>query len=215
MADWVGFLSMPEQLPSPIKDPARRIRKGGPKKLAVTPEELEEYLALPFKERQGWTKRELNRRARAKGQKLPCSPQASERKAEKQEKVKGALARARTANEMQGELAALMKEFGYNPLRELFQVLTSGDLPPKEAVALNKFLVPYITPTLKAIDVQQETKMNVSVSINSYRGANMDDMKAAVKVHSASEYAEFAEIGEAEDDDGLLEDPTNGEDIPN
>lgn len=195
------------QVPLPEKSTDRRIRPKGPNNLAITREELAEYRKLDSDGKRSWTVRKKLELGKPHARQVTPLKEKAEKKSLDEERRRMnrelSLHEMRTAKEMQGEMSRLMKKYQYNPVEKLFQVLTSGKLPIKEQMILNKFLVPYVTPTLKAIDVQQETKMNVSFTIQSFRGASQEDLKPAAKLYGDDEYEEF--LLENDEEDGLLE----------
>ena len=102
----------------------------------------------------------------------------------------------------------LMDKHDLNPLEELIKMANDSETSATARKEILKFLVPYLFPTLKSVDVQQETKMNVTVSVQSYRGASQKDVLPAEMVDS-SEYDEF----ETEDDIDLVDEVNKEEEV--
>jgi hypothetical protein len=98
--------------------------------------------------------------------------------------------RPKSVSDLRGELAGMLKKHNLDPIEELIIHCKNQRTPQKEKVQLYKFLVPYMTPTLKAVDMQQDLKMNVSVQLQSFDGARISDMKLADPVPE-EEYEEF------------------------
>lgn len=189
----------------------------------MTPEERKEYESLDRKGKIKFTMNLRSARALAKGEKDPFREQAAKARAEraKDEAVaqalalhkkaqpktipKAALEQAAKSGDVRSRMQALMAEYDVDPVRELLRVIKRkgrGGLPLKERVTLLKFLVPYTTPTLKAVDIQQETKMTMTVNVQSFKGASKDDLDDGIVDVDPSEYADF---DEPDEDENLIE----------
>lgn len=124
---------------------------------------------------------------------------SKERKEEKIEKVvkeKTAVGFAGMFQNDQARIVALMEKHKIDPLEGLMIDLNNRTISTKDKIAIRKFLVPYMVskkPELKALDVQQDIKMNVSVKIQSYRDASKEDFMVNVTQVDDSEYDEFTE----------------------
>jgi hypothetical protein len=110
--------------------------------------------------------------------------------------------KSKTPQQIRGALAALLTKHNVDPLEELIIMTKSSKMNAKEKKEIYKFLVPFQTPTLKAIDMQQDIKMNVSVTTQSFADATMHDLKQAEPVDE-SDYDEFIT-----DDNKILMDET-------
>jgi hypothetical protein len=111
-------------------------------------------------------------------------------KAVKEAQVEKVKKNPMSVSQMRGQVQAMMEKHDLDPIEELIIHCKSSSVPKKEKVQIYKFLVPYLTPTLKAVDVQQDLKMNVSVNLQSFDGARISDMKTAEPV-AEEEYEEF------------------------
>ena len=116
----------------------------------------------------------------------------------KEVKREAALAEKTSIQDMRGALAKMLKKHDVDPINELLLYAADNATKKTESIAIYKFLVPYLTPTLKAVDVQADMKMNVAVTLQSFAGANQ--LKLAEEAHllEDDEYDEF-ENDELED----------------
>lgn len=96
----------------------------------------------------------------------------------------------KSVQDMRGAIAGLLESHDLDPIEELIIYCKRPATPQKEKIQLYKFLLPYLTPTLKAVDIQQDLKMNVSVELQSFDGARLSDMKTAEPVDEG-DYEEF------------------------
>ena len=111
----------------------------------------------------------------------------------------------KTVNEMRGAMSEMLKKHNFDPVEELLLYAMDENTKHTDKISVCKFLVPYITPTLKSVDIQQDLKMNVSVTLQSFQGANQMKMVQEAKLLDESEYEEFEgdeiEDGEFNDSD--------------
>ena len=124
---------------------------------------------------------------------LPSERPKEEILKEKQKKI-ATLGFAGMIQEEQARILAMMEKHGVDPLDGLLRDLNNSKVSAKEKIAIRKFLLPYVAskrPELKAVDVQQDVKMNVSISINSFRGMNVADTVKTVELVPETEYLEF------------------------
>jgi hypothetical protein len=83
------------------------------------------------------------------------------------------------AQEDQLRVRTLMNKHKVDPLEGLLVELSNPELKVQDRLAIYKFLVPYTTtkkPELKAIDVQQDVRMSVSVNITSFKNTVAQDI---------------------------------------
>ena len=95
------------------------------------------------------------------------------------------------------EVMAALKEHDYSPLNEMIMAAKSGDLKPNEKLSIDKYLADKLYPSLKAIDMQADMNMNVSVTVQSFADATINDMK---KVHNQVIDLKDEDYEEFEDD---------------
>lgn len=102
---------------------------------------------------------------------------------------------SKSISEMQGAIDVLLTRYGIDPLEELLKLCKKGStgISKKEKVTIYKFLMPYIHATKKSIDIQQDLKMSVSVTLQSYQGAPQKVMNFTGPAISDSEYDEFTD----------------------
>jgi len=189
----------------------------------MSAEEKAYYLTLPKNEKTKYTMLLKSRQAQDRGRKNPYGPQSPKVSPAKvvQPVVGPAVLPARKVpvqqqpqsitSAQQSRMQSLMEEFDIEPVKELMKMIKrrgKGGLVAKDRAQMLKFLVPYTTPQLKAIDIQQETKMTVSVNITSFRGASQEMLQAESVQMDESEYADF---DESEEDSTLLSEPTHPE----
>ena len=98
-----------------------------------------------------------------------------------------------TATQMRGQLAAMLKKHDLDPLEELIIYAKNAKTPRKEKKEIYKFLTPYVTPTLKSVDLQADHRMNVTVQMQSFGGATQRDVRTAEMVDE-SEYDDFIDL---------------------
>lgn len=187
----------------------------------MTPEEQKSYNNMSRTEKITFTVRRKMAIAEAKGQKNPCMPKTNpkltvsqkQRNADRVKKLKEREAAvsvkegdALDIRKMQGRMREMIDRHGVDPLEEIFLMLKKkgkGRLNDDKKAQLCKFLVPYVTPTLKAVDIQQETKMNVTVSVQSFKGASQEELRNRHNEVAKSEYEGFID---GDDNDGLVVD---------
>jgi hypothetical protein len=180
----------------------------------MTPEEAEAYGKMSRAEKISFTVQRKMGKAKSDGKKNPMGAQkmTAKQRGKSKELRDRERAVARKEGEsldvrkMQGRMREMIATHGLDPLEELFVLLKKkgkGALPAKEKVALYRFLVPYITPQLKAVDIQQETKMTVSVQVQSFKGASQESLRDRESEQKDSEYDEFVQD---DDNEGLVVD---------
>lgn len=127
-------------------------------------------------------------------------------------------------HEEQLRIRELLAKYKVDPLEGLLRDLNSPRVPAKEKIAIRKFLLPYVVskkPELKAMDIQQDIKMNVSVTVKSFSKASAEDLFNVTPTRTVdpSDYDEFmADASESEEsgETGGVEDEEteeNGEPI--
>jgi hypothetical protein len=193
----------------------------------MTPEQRAEYESLDRAGRIKYTMRLKAEQAEAKGQKSPYGRQLARARKIKRDNVDACQAMKKTTDRQMAGVAPkaagpsisdmrlavqeLLLEHKINPIAELLIMAKKkgkGALPLKDKKDIYKFLTPYIAPTLKAVDVQQESKMTVNVNIQSFSATSQKDLRAEVVDVDASEYDEFLN---PEEDTSLLEEPESDE----
>jgi hypothetical protein len=182
----------------------------------MTPDEKKHYDGLTRKQKIKWTIQKKMATAAEAGKKNPMgqSPYTKTQQKKTAELKRRELALSRKEGEsldvrkMQGRMREQITKHGVDPLEELFLMLKKtrkGKLDTKDRLALLKFMVPYITPQLKAVDIQQETKMTVSVNVQSFKGASQADLRDLDGEVASSEYEDFLID---DDNEGLVVDVT-------
>ena len=111
------------------------------------------------------------------------------------------------AQDDQIRVMSLMKKHQVDPLEGLLLELKDPDLKPQERIAILKFLVPYTLskkPELKALDVQQDMKMSVTVNVQSFRDMTKAEALdvSAENIVGDDEYDEFTK--DLEEDPELI-----------
>lgn len=88
------------------------------------------------------------------------------------------------------------KELGYDPLREMITAAKKRTTKPSEKIMVAKYVGDKLYPSLKAIDMQADMNMNVSVQLVSFAAATTDQMK---KAHSTADKLKDEDYEEFED----------------
>jgi len=182
----------------------------------MTPDEKKLYESMDRTEKIKFTVQKKMRLAKESGKKNPMgqSPYTKTQQKKTAELKRRELSLSRKEGEsldvrkMQGRMREQITKHGVDPLEELFLMLKKtrkGRLDTKDRLALLKFMVPYITPQLKAVDIQQETKMTVSVNVQSFKGASQGDLRDLEGEVASSEYEDFLID---DDNEGLVVDVT-------
>ena len=143
---------------------------------------------------------ELYERRAAKAAAAPPPPKNMKERVEieKQELRKQTLRRSRDGMALLDEALA---ETGHNPLLALIEEAQDPDTKSADRIRINTFLSERKVATLKAIDIQQETKMNVSVQVQSFADAYPEAMKRVSEIKqdptlTDEMYEEFEEVTE-------------------
>lgn len=96
-------------------------------------------------------------------------------------------------HEEQLKIKELLEKYGVDPIEGLLQDLQNPKLAVKEKIAIRKFLVPYVVskkPDIKSVDIQQDLRMSVNVTVQSFRAASQDAMMP-VNLVDEDDYNEF------------------------
>jgi hypothetical protein len=86
----------------------------------------------------------------------------------------------------------LCLDLGHNPMEAIVKLAkTSKEM--KVRMELNKYLVDKLVPNLRAVDMQQKVKMQVSVRIQSFKDASQEALKktAPAAAYVDADYSEF------------------------
>ncbi len=110
---------------------------------------------------------------------------------------------AATAHKMRNRVVEVCEELGHDPIRELVlraKKNTGPGIRASEIISINKYLVDKLVPNVKSIDIQQNTKLSVSVTVKKFGAGDTKtiDVEAMRKAATADmpsdeEYAEFFE----------------------
>jgi len=117
------------------------------------------------------------------------------------EKIRDLATKAPTVREMRAAVSQLFKEQNLDPIKELIKLAKvkrgPNALPSKERAAILKELAQYQAPKPKAVDVQADLDMHVSVGLVDFRSAGQRMVREAQPAAQDEEYLEF------ERDDGV------------
>ena len=64
----------------------------------------------------------------------------------------------------------------YDPIKLLIDTAKDADVPIKERIGINKEFLRYMAPSLKSIDIQQQTDMNIQVIVRRF-GEEITDIE--------------------------------------
>ena len=194
------FLHM-ETAKKPAKTSKRGLKEG-----LFTNEQYAKYLTLSPEQREVFRserKAELTARlANVKRRKLTDQEKAErKRQREAKKKEEGGEKKSEQLEglllEDQQVIAGLLEKHQVRPLENLILATKSRSVSAKDKLAINKFLLPYIhskKPELKAIDMQANMKMNVTVNVTSFAGVDAEDVTPDRVIVDESEYDEFEEF---------------------
>lgn len=110
------------------------------------------------------------------------------------EEIRDLATKAPSVKEMRAATAQLFKEMDLNPIKELINIVKrrgKGALTPKEKAQILKELAQYQAPKPKAVDVQAEMDMNVSVGMMDFRGMSQKKIIEVTEAAADEEYGEF------------------------
>ena len=71
-------------------------------------------------------------------------------------------------SEMREALAVYFDKAKYDPIKLLIDTAKSEETPIKERIGIHKEFLKYMAPSLKSIDIQQQTDMNIQVVVRKF-----------------------------------------------
>ena len=115
---------------------------------------------------------------------------------------------AATAHKMRNRVVEVCEELGHDPIRELVlraKKNTGPGIKASEIISINKYLVDKLVPNVKSIDIQQNTKLSVSVTVKKFgasdtKAIDIEAMRKAATAGMPSD-EEYAGFFENKDDD--------------
>ena len=78
--------------------------------------------------------------------------------------------------EMREALAVYFEKAKYDPIKLLIDTAKDADVPIKERIGIHKEFLRYMAPSLKSIDIQQQTGMNIQVIVRRF-GEEITDIE--------------------------------------
>lgn len=114
----------------------------------------------------------------------------------KREEILNLATKAPSVKEMRAATAQLFREYDLSPIKELIEMSRArgkAALPPRDRMALLKFLAEYEAPRPKSVDIQQDTNMNVSVGLIDFSTSRLgrDHEPKVLASGDEDEYSEF------------------------
>jgi hypothetical protein len=76
-------------------------------------------------------------------------------------------------SEMREALAVYFDKAKYDPIKDLISAAQDKETPIKERIGIHKEFLKYMAPSLKSIDIQQHTDMNIQVIVRKF-GEDID-----------------------------------------
>ena len=70
--------------------------------------------------------------------------------------------------EMREALAVYFDQAKYDPIKDLINLAQNEEVPVKERIGIHKEFLKYMAPSLKSIDIQQHTDMNIQVIVRKF-----------------------------------------------
>jgi len=77
------------------------------------------------------------------------------------------------ATDMREALAVYFEQAKYDPVKDLIDLAQDEETPVKERIGIHKEFLKYMAPSLKSIDIQQHTDMNIQVIVRKF-GEDID-----------------------------------------
>lgn len=110
------------------------------------------------------------------------------------ERIRDLSSKAPTVKEMRAAVSQLFKDQNLNPIQELIKLAKKRGkdaLPSKERAAILKELAQYQAPKPKAVDIQADMDMSVTVGMMDFRGTTQRMIKDVAPVVADEAYDEF------------------------
>lgn len=182
-------------LDKPKRKPPSQHKKPGPRKKTrkLSPEVIEKKQVIAMENLQKGNpavKKKVQKEAQLK--RLALDEQIAKKEAN--------IAKSRDLATRTTEVEAVLKKHDYNPLEEMVTSAKAGKLKPNEKLSVDKYLSDKLYPSLKAIDMQADMNMNVTVTIQSFKDATEAQIQQAHEVIELddADYEEFEQTDASE-----------------